>query len=104
MGRLFAKPKENKRSSHWPTFRRKFLKGRTCAVCGSKKELEAHHIKPFHLFPELELVESNVIPLCESTKYVNCHLMFGHYGNYRSYNRHVRKDARLWSKRIRERP
>jgi 5-methylcytosine-specific restriction endonuclease McrA len=42
-------PNGIKRSSKWPGVRRKFLKeNSSCAVCGSSKKLEVHHIIPFH--------------------------------------------------------
>ena len=47
------------RSGHWPTLRKQFLEGKVCAVCGGKEKLEAHHIKPFHLDPLLELDPTN---------------------------------------------
>jgi 5-methylcytosine-specific restriction protein A len=99
------KPHENKRSSHWPTLRKKFLQGKVCAVCANKKDLEAHHIRPFHLHPELELKESNLIPLCEMKKDgINCHLLIGHLGSFESFNINVVKDAAAWNKKIKDRP
>jgi 5-methylcytosine-specific restriction endonuclease McrA len=53
------------RSPKWPKFRKQFLKGKACAACGKTDKLQLHHIHPFHLFPERELDETNVIPLCE---------------------------------------
>lgn len=67
------------RSSKWATVRDKYLKGKKCACCGRKTNLNAHHIKPFHLFPELELSLSNLIPLCEGGP-LNCHFYVGHAG------------------------
>jgi hypothetical protein len=86
-----------KRSSSWPKVRAKFLKSNpSCAVCGSTKKLEVHHITPFHIDPSLELEESNLITLCESKKAVNCHLFFGHLCDYKSYNKSVKDDAFEW--------
>jgi hypothetical protein len=61
------------RSSKWPTVRRKHLSEHPiCAGCGrtedelpSDSKIEVHHIKPFHLFPELELDPTNLVTLCE---------------------------------------
>ena len=87
---------EGKRSPKWASVRKLHLKLHPrCAVCGNDKKLEVHHQKPFHLFPELELVESNLITLCEDGKNgINCHLAFGHLGSYKSYNKNVIKDAK----------
>lgn len=67
------------RSSQWASVRDKFLKGKKCACCGRKSNLNAHHIKPFHLFPEDELKTSNLIALCEGGP-INCHFYAGHAG------------------------
>jgi hypothetical protein len=90
------------RSSKWPEVRKAHLqKNPTCSVCGSKEAVEVHHIKPFHIAPELELDESNLISLCESKKYgVNCHLFFGHLGNYKAENLNVVEDVSLWQERF----
>ncbi len=64
-----------------------------CSACGcaDRKQLIVHHIKPFHLFPKLELVEKNCIVLCER-KAFNCHWIFGHCGHsWKHYNPNVRK-------------
>lgn len=100
------KPKDNERSHKWPAFRKKFLKKfPTCANCGGTENLEAHHIQVFHKHPELELVESNLITLCESKKDgVNCHLLVGHLGSFKSWNETVRKDAQKWNIKILKRP
>jgi 5-methylcytosine-specific restriction protein A len=66
------------RSPHWSTVRKRHLeKFPTCAVCGGNVKLQVHHRHPFHLHPELELEESNLITLCEAPGR-NCHLIFGH--------------------------
>ena len=94
-----------KRSSKWSSLRKRFLAGKVCAVCGGKKKLEAHHIKPFHLDQALELDEMNLIALCENKKDgINCHLAFGHLGNFKSFNVDVRADASQWSQKIQTRP
>ena len=86
------------RSSKWPKVRKKHLeKNPCCAVCGATAKLNVHHIKPYHLFPELELEESNLITLCECGKGgVNCHLFIGHLGNYKKINPDSVKDAATW--------
>ncbi len=96
---------KNKRSKHWPKVREAHLKEHpVCDICGCKVDVEVHHIKPFHLYPELELEPSNLISLCETKKYgVNCHLFFGHLGNYQVENPHVLEDVKRCKKRFSER-
>ena len=95
----------NKRSKDWPIVREAHLKENpACAVCGGKESVEVHHKKPFHLHPELELEPTNLISLCEAKKYgVNCHLLFGHLGNYKTENLHLESDVKTWQKRFLER-
>lgn len=82
---------EHKRSSHWPALEKKFLKEHSsCAACGSTSKLNVHHIKPFHLFPELELVESNLVTLCMDN---HCHILLGHGGNFKAYNPQCLEDV-----------
>lgn len=89
------------RSPHWSKTRDQFLDGKCCAVCGGTTALVAHHEVPFHLAPDLELDPSNLVPLCEAKRYgVNCHLLFGHLGNYRRTNVSVRADAAYWHQRL----
>lgn len=42
--------------------------------------LTGHHKKPFHEFPELELVEENIGIICESWGHRCCHYLVGHLG------------------------
>jgi 5-methylcytosine-specific restriction endonuclease McrA len=101
-----AKTQGKKRSGKWPTVRRKHLAmNPTCAICGGNKKLEVHHMRPFHLHPDLELDPKNLITLCENQNDgVNCHLLFGHLGSYRSFNVNVQQDAASWAKKIARRP
>lgn len=93
-----------KRSGHWGEVRDTFiLLNPKCAACGSTKKLNCHHVRPFHLFPSLELEASNLITLCEGPV-VNCHLNYGHLRDWSSYNVTVREDAATWLKKIKERP
>ena len=74
-------------------------------MCGGKVKLEVHHKKPFHIHPELELDPTNFITLCEADKGgVNCHLLFGHLGNFKSLNDTVETDAAQWNTKIKSRP
>lgn len=69
----------NARSPKWAALRDTFLKGKRCECCRRKTNLNAHHVKPYHLFPELELDVSNLIALCEGGPW-NCHFLVGHAG------------------------
>ena len=86
-----------KRSPHWPRVRRAFLKKNpVCALCANTVSLNVHHIEPFHLAPDKELLESNLITLCEASQVpdlfgLNCHLWVGHLGFWESVNPRVRQ-------------
>ena len=99
-------PLSSKRSNHWPTVRKQHLALHpVCEMCGGSEKLEVHHRRPFHLHPDLELDPSNLVTLCEAKKVgANCHLLFGHLGNYRSWNVDVIKNAREWAEKIKNRP
>lgn len=88
-------PSGTRRAKEWRFVRSNHLAfNPVCEACGGKEKLEVHHIIPFHVAPELELVPSNLITLCESKKKgVNCHLFVGHGGDYRSY----REDVHVWT-------
>jgi hypothetical protein len=97
-------PRGSRRSSRWRGVRDRVLKERPgCAVCGGLKWLEVHHVVPFHVRPELELEDTNLIILCEKPT-GNCHLIFGHLGNYRSWNEGVVGDASEWLAKVKSRP
>jgi len=84
--------KTHLRSSYWANVREKFLEDNPlCAACASHKSLQVHHIKPFHLHPELELDPTNLITLCMDV--TECHLIVGHGDSFRCYNPNVREDA-----------
>jgi len=103
--KLLTKKHNKGRSSKWSKFRKKFLKKHPfCEACGRKSNVTPHHIKPFHLFPEDELKESNLIGLCERPKVLNCHIIWGHSGNFRSYNPRVWGDVIAFKDRIETRP
>lgn len=99
-------PAGSKRSGHWPKVREDHLaKFPRCALCGGKEKVEVHHIHPFHLHPEKELDPTNLITLCEAKKNgINCHLAFGHLGNFKSVNESVEKDAPAFGAKIKNRP
>ena len=99
-------PLGSSRSSQWPKVRLAHLATQpTCAVCGGKSKLQVHHRVPFHLNPALELDPTNLITLCESGKGgVNCHLFFGHLGNFSAFNPQVTTDSATWRKKVKDRP
>lgn len=91
------------RSGKWPAVSKRFLKGKKCAVCGRAESVIAHHKKPFHEFPELELDTDNLIPLCEG-RTINCHLAVGHLFSWKSHNPDVERDAATIRQKVVNRP
>jgi 5-methylcytosine-specific restriction endonuclease McrA len=89
------------RSGSWPAFRKKHLAD-SCAICGSKKKLELHHVKPFHKHPELELDPANVITLCEENDVFNCHRIFGHLNNFKGWNPDILSEAKVWAQKLKD--
>lgn len=78
-----------KRDPGWGALRREIIaEFKQCAACGSKKELEAHHVVPFHLAPEREMDKRNLIVLCRDDHYT-----FGHFKNWKRWNPDVRRDV-----------
>lgn len=95
-------PKGARRSSKWSKVRKKYLKDNpACEVCGCKKKLTVHHKIPFHIAPDKELDPNNLVTLCESN-YLgkNCHLLFGHLGNFRRINSNIELDVMTWKMRL----
>jgi 5-methylcytosine-specific restriction enzyme A len=92
------------RDPRWESASRLWLRGKACSACGSgKPSLVAHHVKPFHLFPELEMEPENWIALCERPAR-NCHLVFGHLLDWAAYNPMVRQDAASYNVKVARRP
>ena len=89
---------EIQRSSRWPSVRAKFLKGKSCSACGTKKNLEAHHVIPLAHGGE-ELEESNLIGLCR-----NCHYFIGHLQDWTSFNCDVHADSASYLQKHTNRP
>jgi 5-methylcytosine-specific restriction endonuclease McrA len=88
---------EGPRASEWVYVRNEFVRRHPrCEACGSGYQLNVHHIKPFHLYPELELDEGNLITLCREH-----HFRIGHdpdgkgpaKPNWSLSNPNVRSDA-----------
>lgn len=71
-----------KRSGSWPMVRKEhLLKQPDCQVCKIKKNLEVHHLVPFHVNMNLELEPTNLITLCRPH-----HFLFGHLCDWSYYN------------------
>lgn len=89
------------RSPKWQTVRKNHLKNNSrCAACGSTKDLEVHHIVPVHQDKTQELDPSNLITLCSK----QCHLIFGHLMNFKSWNKDVVNDCRVYYNKLQDRP
>ena len=55
-----------------------------CAFCGRRgpRRMDAHHIIPVSVRPDLADVPSNLVTLCAG----RCHLTVGHFNDYRHHN------------------
>lgn len=88
------------RSPRWESLRREMIaQVKECVACGTARDLEVHHIIPFHLRKDLELAAANLIVLCR-----DCHLTFGHLKSWSSYNERVRIDAAEYRQKVKCRP
>lgn len=94
-GAAIARLHGRERSPEWHRVEKEhLLREPACVACGYKgKGVQVHHIKPFHLHPQLELDPNNLITLCE-VKGRDHHLLIGHLDNWESYNEHVRDDVK----------
>lgn len=90
------------RSPEWPRVRAAhLLKEPFCQLCGGQIGLQVHHIRPFHIHPELELDPENLITLCTGNNTINCHVRFGHLDNFKDkWNPNIRQDCALWKMRF----
>lgn len=89
-----------KRSSSWKSVEREHLRRcPACLICRTAKELQVHHVRPFHLYPELELDPDNLLTLCGSH-----HLLFGHLMLWAAWNPKVREDIERFQRAIARRP
>jgi len=85
------------RSSQWPKVRDAHLKiDPVCNVCGTKEDLNVHHIIPFHIDRSKELDPDNLITLCNSNR---CHFTFGHLFNWSTFNPNVKSDAKAFKQK-----
>lgn len=88
------------RARGWTSLRNEWIASHsTCACCGIDTQLAVHHVKPLHLFPELELDDTNLITLCQRPERF-CHYIFGHFFDWMAYNPDIKRFAPLMLKRI----
>ncbi len=86
------------RSGRWNTLRLKWLsENDTCIACGTKSNLQVHHIEPVSKNAVRELDYGNLCTLCKT-----CHFVFGHLHNWNNINPHVIEDCKKHLKRIDE--
>lgn len=90
------RPRLGVRSSKWRKVRKEHIKWNwKCECCNNLKKLEVHHIVPYHIAPELELDEKNLITLCR-----RCHLLIGHLDKWDRHNAEVVKDSKHLNEKI----
>jgi 5-methylcytosine-specific restriction protein A len=94
-GARIARQHGHERSSEWSRVAKEHLRREpACVACGYKgRKRQVHHIKPFHLHPQLELDPQNLITLCEARGREH-HLLLGHLDEWESYNEHIRADVK----------
>lgn len=90
------------RGSGWSKVRKAHVKKYPyCAACGGTRKLEVHHKQDYSTAPELELDPDNLITLCRAG--TQCHLTFGHLGNWKSINPMVETDSIWFLEKVKER-
>ena len=99
-GVLFTQPNSphsEARSPQWAKVRATHLELHgQCEACGQSDSLNVHHVVPFHNDPSKELDPDNLITLCtDGPGHMNCHLLFGHGGNFKCHNPTVREDVKV---------
>ena len=118
-GAHIARKHGHERSSEWSRVQKEHLRREpACVACGYKgRKVQVHHIKPFHLHPQLELDPNNLITLCAARGREH-HLLLGHLDEWASYNEHIRADVKrfyhkssaqiradlAWQKKMTQRP
>jgi 5-methylcytosine-specific restriction endonuclease McrA len=92
--RALRKPQDEfARSSRWPAVRAKFLEDNPCcSACGGMKNLEVHHVTPYHVDPSKELAHANLQTLCGLPR--NCHWSVGHGYDWKAWRPESRKLAK----------
>lgn len=93
--------REAVRSPKWKAERANHLiRQPCCAACGRCLKVEVHHIEPVHINPERELDPTNLITLCTSP----CHIVFGHFMDWKSWNKDVIKDSMVYLNKYKNKP
>ena len=94
-GAHVARKHGRERSPEWSRVAKEHLhREPACLACGYKgRKVQVHHIKPFHLHPQLELDPDNLITLCEARGREH-HLLLGHLDAWDSFNEHIRADVK----------
>ena len=89
------------RSPKWPQVRKEHLVNHpNCIACGKNKKVEVHHKIPVHINPEGELDPENLVTLCSDP----CHLLWGHLGDFKSWNLNVIEDCMVYFNKVKNRP
>jgi len=64
-----------------------------CAICGSEKCIEVHHVIPVHININLATNYENFIALCDNNNN-GCHRWIGHFGDFKNkWNLNIRQYA-----------
>jgi hypothetical protein len=88
------------RASQWHALRAKHLEREPqCMACGRRENVVVHHIIPVSFDEDKELSETNLITLCAQP----CHIVFGHFMNFKCYNKDVRKMTAEYKKACQKR-
>lgn len=92
------RPPQRVQSRRWRSIAARHLREYpACAACGSTSRVRPHHVIPVSVDPSRQYDHSNLLSLCESyTHGVNCHLFFGHGGQWDTYNPNAIADAFSW--------
>jgi 5-methylcytosine-specific restriction endonuclease McrA len=93
------------RSGKWRSLRNSYLAEHpTCEACGTKENLEVHHVLPFSKHPSRELDRTNLIALCRRDHFALGHDPDGPDGplkpDWRKENPNVRADAERMRKKL----
>lgn len=90
---------QGSRSSKWDDVRDEFVRQHpACEACGSKENLNVHHVISFSERPDLELDTSNLITLCREHHFLIGHDPDGPWGpikpDWKRTNPNVREHCR----------